>query len=207
MNNQSSIWDKLSEKYDKLWVQKYSLTPTRNKVCTILGSLISDNNFRLLDLGCGTGQLIETLSGKYKDAIFYGTDKSQEMINIAKSKNITANFSVSTAENLNFDNNTFDFVTCCHSFPYYENKNLVVQNIKNILKGNGYAIFIQASVNNFYDKIIMWGVEKTAETAQYLSKEDFKKYFMNDFDILEEFDIREKFFMPTISGFILRVKK
>jgi len=49
-------------------------------------------------------------------------------------------------------------------------------------------------------------VEKTAEKADYLSIVDFKKLFEKDFEILEDFKIKEKFFMPTIAGFVMRKK-
>lgn len=202
----NKIWDKLAKKYDKLWVQKYSLTPTRNKTCQIIKNLIIKDDFNLLDLGCGTGQLLEILTKKYPNATFLGIDKSYEMINFAQIKNINANFTVSTSEDINFEDNSFDFIVCCHSFPYYENKQLVVNKIKKYLKDDGYAIFIQASINTLWDKLVLWGVEKTAEKAEYLSRKDFKNYFQTDFDMIEEFIIKEKFYMPTIAGFVCRKK-
>lgn len=49
-------------------------------------------------------------------------------------------------------------------------------------------------------------VEKTAEKADYLSKSNFKKLFESKFEIIEEFEIKEKFFMPTLAGFVMRKK-
>ena len=107
-------------------------------------------------------------------------------------------------ENINYEENYFDIVTCCHSFPYYDNKAIVINNINRILKNKGYAIFVQASINNQYDKLVMSIVEKTAEKAQYLSKSEFKKLFESRFEIIEEFEVKEKFYMPTLAGFVMR---
>lgn len=201
-----NVWNKLANRYDRLWVQKYSLAPTRKKVISTIEKLNLGKNFTLLDFGCATGQLIEDLLKMYPQADYYGFDKSYQMIEVAKNKNLNCNFSVQCATNIEFNQNYFDIVTCCHSFPYYSNKNTVVENISKILKNNGYAIFVQASVNNLYDKIIMSVVEKTAEKADYLSKVEFKNLFEQNFEIIEEFEIKEKFFMPTLAGFVMRKK-
>lgn len=201
-----NVWNRLAKKYDNLWVQKYSLAPTRKKVIEVIKNLKVGNNFCLLDFGCATGQLIEELLKTYPNVKYAGFDKSIQMIELANSKILNCDFSVQNAENTNYQLNSFDIITCCHSFPYYNDKAIVVENINNILKNNGYAIFVQASINNLYDKIIMSVVEKTAEKADYLSKSNFKKLFESKFEIIEEFEIKEKFFMPTLAGFVMRKK-
>ncbi|MCL1914479.1 MAG: class I SAM-dependent methyltransferase [Eubacteriaceae bacterium] len=199
-----SVWDKLSEKYDSLWVQKYSLSPTRYKVAEIISRLANSPSFGLLDLGCGTGQLISELSILFPESVFVGVDKSQSMLDIAKEKCPSVDFLLSEAENLEIGFVKMDFITCCHSFPYYQDKGKAADKIKLLVKPGGYAILVQASVNSLYDKIAMWFVEKTAEPAQYLEKNDFLRYFMNGFDLVEQFALKEKWYMPTIYGFVLR---
>ena len=74
---------------------------------------------KLLDVGCGTGYLINLL--QYKDnTLFYGLDLSEEMLKMAKSKNIrNAEFILGSADKLPFDDNSFDVVTCIQSFHHY----------------------------------------------------------------------------------------
>ena len=202
-----SIWDRLSRKYDTLWVQKHSLSPTRKKITEILGKLVTQPDFKMLDIGCGTGQLIEDLSAQYPLAFFTGIDKSERMVALAQEKNPSHRFLTVAAEKLAFDEACFDFITCCHSFPYYQDKEAVVDRIKKILKPNGYAIFVQASVNNRYDHFVMWIVEKTAETAEYLSRREVRRFFTDGFTVVQEFIIKEKWYMPSICGFVLRGRK
>ncbi|MCZ9966166.1 methyltransferase domain-containing protein [Brachyspira hyodysenteriae] len=95
-NKQASIYDEKDtiyySKYGKIscnYVSEYSKNIDYNK---------------LLDIGSGTGYLINMLK-KYKaTAEFYGLDLSEEMINISKSKNIKdAEFILGSANKLPFN--------------------------------------------------------------------------------------------------------
>ena len=199
----TNIWDKLSAKYDTLWVQKYSLTPSRNKILTLIDN--ANKPISLLDVGCATGQLLCEIKQKYPRAQLWGIDKSQNMISAAKAKNADIEFCCSTAEAFNTDIK-FDFITCCHSFPYYTGKSQVLRQLAALLKDDGKALFIQAGINGFYDKFVMSIIEKTAEKADYLSQKDFCRLAAEYFVIEGCFGIKEKWFMPSICGFILGKK-
>ena len=73
----------------------------------------------LLDVGCGTGFLMELLI-KQRPAHYCGADLSDEMIRVAKEKRIDgAEFVVSSADKLPYPDETFDIVTCSQSFHHY----------------------------------------------------------------------------------------
>ena len=59
-----SIWDFWANYYNKLWVQKYSLKPSRDKVISIIKKTGIDRG-SLLDMGCGTGQLLEQINKEF----------------------------------------------------------------------------------------------------------------------------------------------
>ena len=197
------IWDRLANKYDSLWVQKYSLEPTRRKILDILKT--QGHIFSMLDVGCATGQLLSEVRSEFSDSQLFGIDKSANMIELARARNIDAKLECVFAEELDVDSK-FDVITCCHSFPYYLDKALVLQKIASLLDDHGIAIFIQGSINSFYDKIIMALVELTAEKANYLSRKDFAAMAEEFFIVEESFLIREKWFMPSLCGFVLRKK-
>ena len=198
-----NVWDKLSHKYDSLWVQKYSLTPSRNKILTLIYN--KNNDFWLLDIGCATGQLLGEIGRKYPKANLLGIDKSQKMIQEARYKNVNIEFECAAAEEFNTDKQ-FDIITCCHSFPYYLDKPKVLETLASVLKDDGKAIFIQASINNFYDKLVLSVIEQTAEKADYFSRKDFCRLAEKYFVVEGHFTIQEKWFMPSICGFKLGKK-
>jgi ubiquinone/menaquinone biosynthesis C-methylase UbiE len=206
MASRQNVWDNLASKYDNLWVQKYSLAPTRAKIRALLRKS-TEAPFSLLDLGCGTAQLLEELADEFPQSKLCGADKSEEMLKLAESKNIRAEFVRLNTDDTRLDGvfpeKSFDCVVCCHSFPYYADKFSVLEQIRAILKDEGEAIFIQACVNNLYDSIVMELVEKTAESAEYLSRGEFRLVTSPYFTIKEEFQIKMRFFMPSICGFVL----
>jgi len=207
MAQTSNVWDSLAQKYDGLWVQKYSLNPTRRAVKTVLAQHLKNSDAALLDLGCGTGQLLCELEKNYPDAILFGADKSVEMIRAAQDK-----LSGSTLYNMNIDTDnlpkviqedTLDAIVCCHSFPYYQNKPAVLEKLYKALKTDGILIFAQASANNLYDRFVLSFVVKTAESGEYLPRRNFRDLVSPHFTIKSEFSVKERFFMPSICGFVL----
>ena len=201
-----NVWDGLASKYDTLWVQKYSLAPTRRKILALLGNTGgAGEDFSLLDVGCGTGQLLVEIKESYPRARLMGIDQSKPMIDAATQKDPAIDFASSAIEEF-ATGQTFDFITCCHSFPYYPEKPMILRKLSTLLKEDGKAIFIQASINSIYDRLVMGVVEKTAERADYLARADFRLLAAEDFAIEEEFTIKEKWCMPSICGFILRQK-
>ncbi len=201
-----SVWDKLATKYDSLWVQKHSLSPTRDMVMKYIDSSFSiSQGFTMLDVGCATGELLNTVSKKYKSARLFGLDKSAEMLKIAKAKNSALTLTNCYAEKYS-SQHKFDIITCCHSFPYYIEKEKVLRNLSQLLAKDGKAIFIQASNNSFYDKFVMFFIEFTAEKADYLSVKDFTRLSEKYYRTSEVFLIKQRAFMPSIYGFVLEHK-
>jgi hypothetical protein len=78
-----------------------------------------------------------------------------------------------------------------------------LQKLYDILKPGGTAIFVQASVNNLYDRLVMAVVERTAERAEYLSRREFCRLAAPLFIVKSTFNVKERVFMPSICGFVL----
>ena len=63
----------------------------------------------VLDVGCGTGAVIELLHEKYHDAHYVGLDLTPDMIAVAQAKSLNGcEFVVGDAEDLPFPANSFD---------------------------------------------------------------------------------------------------
>ncbi|MGC9502881.1 class I SAM-dependent methyltransferase [Baaleninema sp.] len=95
---------------------------------------------RVLDLGCGTGRLLDRLARTYPDLQGTGLDLSSEMIQQARKRNAFGDrldFEVGNVERLPFDAEQFDAVFCTVSFLHYPRPEVAIAEIDRLLKPGG----------------------------------------------------------------------
>jgi ubiquinone/menaquinone biosynthesis C-methylase UbiE len=200
------VWEKLAHKYNDLWVQKYSLGPTRREVKKILFPLLEKGkDINILDIGCGTGQLIGEISEKYNNYSYLGIDVANNMIEEAKKNNsgIKANFKVCPVEDF-FTEEKYDVIICTHSFPYFPRKEEMLVKISGMCQKEGKVIIINSSTNNLKDLITNFFLKATTSKAKYLSILQMKELFkVAELKVVNIDIIKEKWYMPTIAVFHL----
>ncbi len=199
----NKIWDFWAKHYDRLWVQKYSLGPTREKVKEIILGFNIEDEMNLLDIGCGTGELLYDLRN-VKGLSRYGMDFSKKMIEESKKKNKNVTHYIMDVEKVDEIKDKFDIVTCTHSLPYYASQKSIIKKIHTILKKDGRAILAFASGNTLLDKLIMLFVKLTTGPASYPSDRQFKKLIDGLFEIELREEIKLKPYMPTIAVYSLK---
>ena len=199
----NKIWDFWAKHYDRLWVQKYSLGPTREKVKEIILGFNIEDEMNLLDIGCGTGELLYDLRN-VKGLSRYGMDFSKKMIEESKKKNKNVTHYIMDVEKADEIKDKFDIVTCTHSLPYYASQKSIIKKIHTILKKDGRAILAFASGNTLLDKLIMLFVKLTTGPASYPSDRQFKKLIDGLFEIELREEIKLKPYMPTIAVYSLK---
>jgi len=107
----------------------------------------------LLDVGCGTGPMIELLSRKYPEKHYTGLDLTPKMIEVANAKKLpNAQFIVGDSENLPFEDESFDAVICANSFHHYPNPQKFFDGVKRVLKHDGRLILRDYTTN----PIMLW---------------------------------------------------
>ena len=118
--------------------------------CENIYNYLKDKEYRkLLDIGCGTGYLINMLAENY-DAEFTGLDLSPEMIKQANSKNIkNAQFVEGRSDEMLFEDNTFNIITCSQSFHHYPDTDKAMQEARRVLKPGGLYILSDTGVGPF----------------------------------------------------------
>ena len=93
---------------------------------------------QVLDLGTGTGVLPRNMY-QY-GAKFTGVDISENQIEEAKElsdhASMKIDYVVSSAENISFDDNSFDVITACQCFIYFD-KSKVLPKVHRMLKDDG----------------------------------------------------------------------
>lgn len=96
---------------------------------------------QVLDIGTGTGVIPRNMH-KY-GAKFVGADISFNQIKYAKelSKDFDIEYIVSSAEDLTFPDSSFDVVTACQCFMYFDKK-IILPKIHKMLKANGHFLIL-----------------------------------------------------------------
>ena len=108
-------FDKYAENYDEGFMGKGS---ARFYIDLIKELEINDED-KILDVGCGTGTVLNYVS-KNKKIKGFGIDVSGAMIDMAKAKNTGCEFSIGDAGSLQFEDDSMDVVMACmayHHFP------------------------------------------------------------------------------------------
>lgn len=106
---------------------------------------------KVLDLGTGTGVLPRNLY-RY-GAKWTGTDISENQIEMARelSKGMDIDYDVRSAENTNFPDGTFDVITACQCFWYFNHAQIMPQLFR-MLKPNGRILILYMAWLPFEDK-------------------------------------------------------
>lgn len=120
----------------------------------------------LLDVGCGTGYLIDMLTGQ-KEAEYCGVDLSEEMVRVAQGKKINgAEFRVGSADKLPYPDGTFDIVTCSQSFHHYPYPEKAMQEALRVLKPGGLYILSDTGIGGvgaWIDNHILFKLAKSGD--------------------------------------------
>ena len=119
----------------------------------MLAELETDPFDSLLDVGCGTGPVVELLAKKYPEKHFVGLDITPAMIEAAQSKGLSnAEFVVGDAENLPFGDGHFDAVLCSNSFHHYPNPGAFLREAHRVLRPGGKLILRDYTSND----VVVW---------------------------------------------------
>lgn len=107
----------------------------------ILEELEKEEFTDLLDCGCGPAPMLTLLHEKYPEKHYTGIDLTPEMIEVAKSKNMSdVKFIVGDCENLPFEDASFDAVICSQSFHHYPNVQDFFNSVYRVLRPGGRLI-------------------------------------------------------------------
>lgn len=140
----------------------------------ILKALIESYNDEIenfLDIGCGTGYFLSKISPIVEN--LYGLDPHK--YNNVKFDNIING----TIENMPFDNNTFDFISCLDVLEHVENPKEALDGILRVLKPGGFAIITVPACQWLYGPH-----DKGNEHKKRYSKKDFEDLVSPRFEIM-----------------------
>jgi ubiquinone/menaquinone biosynthesis C-methylase UbiE len=135
----------------------------------------------VLDVGCGTGVLLRRLKRIFPESIVWGLDLSAHMLTHALPKNIDNNpFQVTRGDSefLPFSSGSFDAVLCSNSFHHYPRQEVVVGEMRRVLKPGGIACIVDGSIDGLIGKMIFRGIVETVEgDVHHCSKAEYAVLF------------------------------
>ena len=124
------------------WKEKGSLSNTHYKwVYTEAFELMEDfyKDKVILDVGCGPrGSLEWAVNAKRRVGIDPLADKYKKLIN----KNTNMEYVSAPAEQMPFESNSFDIVSCFNALDHAENLESVLEEIRRVLKKEGYFLLL-----------------------------------------------------------------
>ena len=124
---------RLASQYDSRWSSYVRLS-----VDNTLARLPIREGQRVLDIGCGTGQLLADLHDRTPSAYSLGVDFSCEMLAVARTR-LPNGFPLvaSRAEQLPFADASFDWIVSSSMFHYLREPKVALAEFRRLLKPNG----------------------------------------------------------------------
>jgi ubiquinone/menaquinone biosynthesis C-methylase UbiE len=129
-------YDALAAKYERRWSHYIaaSVRETLKRLQWLPGE-------RILDVGCGTGVLLQTLLQHHPDAPATGIDLSPAMLERARQRlPPSVSLEVADAENLPFPAESFDIVVSASSFHFWPSPARALAELRRVLRLEGRLI-------------------------------------------------------------------
>lgn len=124
----------------RLWAATDSFIEEKH-ILNVMAVRRSQDSFRVLDVGCGTGSLLESLARRFPNAEFVGIDPNVASIEAARRREIRR----CRFENGGFDSvnalGQFDFVVCSEVFEHVLEKDRLLDVLMGALFPGGYLSF------------------------------------------------------------------
>ena len=163
---------KAAEVYDGAHAGIYEMC--RDDYPPILAELKKEPFADLLDVGCGTGLMIELLARECPNLRCTGLDLTPKMIEVARAKRLpNAEFLVGDSENLPFAAESFDAVICANSFHHYPNPQKFFDGAARVLRPGGRLILRDYTAA----KPVLWLMNHTEmPLANWIGHGDVRAY-------------------------------
>lgn len=125
--------------YDRHWMQRRIFEPIQRTVLELAAEQ-DEQPAAILDVGCGTGQLLRAAELRYPGAKLEGVDAAAEMVNQAAASRpagSTIGFQQATAEELPFPDGEFDLVFSTMTFHHWNSQRTAIAEVARVLTPKG----------------------------------------------------------------------
>jgi ubiquinone/menaquinone biosynthesis C-methylase UbiE len=147
-------FDGWSRHYDRNPLQNLLFKPSHRMLLEGVG--LRDR--RILDVGCGTNRFAARVIKRFPHVQVIGLDLCARMLRrsqgCCRETHRRAHRVQGNSEHLPFADNTFDLVTCSHSFHHYPEQGRVVAEMHRVLKPGGRLMIIDGDRDRWWGRLI-----------------------------------------------------
>jgi len=155
--------------YEKIWEKKELEEPEIEKGSRVDVALkLIEKGDRLLDIGCGDGTLGYFAMRSYKEV--WGIDISDNALKIAKKRGLKTQKVNLNDENLLFEDNYFDAVTCLDVIEHVFEPIVLINEIHRVLKMNGLLVISTPNIRywrHLFDLVVKGKFPKTSNSTEH----------------------------------------
>lgn len=145
---------------------------------------------RVLDVGCGTGELLRRVRANVPDAVLAGLDPVPEMLDVAREKlSGRDDLRVGYADRLPWNAGTFDVVVSCNMFHYISEPLTALREMARVLRPTGALVltdwcddYIACRICNLYLRLTNRAFYRTYRQAECLELLKVAGYEVQSFE-------------------------
>ncbi|HJT34130.1 MAG TPA: class I SAM-dependent methyltransferase [Pirellulales bacterium] len=132
-----SSYDRLAHNYDVRW--GHYVDSSLDLITEALPLAAGDE---ILDVACGTGRLEERIVGRLPNTRVVGVDISENMLHVARSKRMPADYLAAEVSSLPFADGRFGTVVCSSAFHYFRRPTESLAEMRRVLRPGGYLVLV-----------------------------------------------------------------
>lgn len=138
-------WNKIASIYQDKFMELELYNDTYDFIC----SSINEPKAKLLEIGCGPGNITKYLLSKRPDFDIFGIDIAPNMIELARKNNPTAHFAIMDCRKIGSLGSEYDGIICGFCLPYLSQteSHELISSSYNLLNENGliYLSFVEGN--------------------------------------------------------------
>jgi len=150
--NEVEHFNRWSRTYDKSWIQRFAL-PVHQDMLDVAGNLVAAPQ-SIIDIGCGTGQLLIKASARWPSAYLVGVDPAIGMVEVARSQTRGATICIASADSLPVADSSADIVFSSLSFHHWADQTKGLREIARVLRPAGCLCIADITMPDWIAKII-----------------------------------------------------
>lgn len=174
-------WNKIASLYQDKFMDFDLYNETYDFVC----SSLEKENSKILEIGCGPGNITKYLLSKRSDFDIFGIDIAPNMIELARKSNPAASFAVMDSREIDQIKTKYDGIVCGFCLPYLSQSDSqkLISDCYDLLNENGliYISFVEGNpsksdfqVGSSGDRIYFYYYNLNDLKAQF-AKNNFKE--------------------------------